>query len=279
MKYFVLILIALLTSQLALAKKVKVRIDSIDLGKNGEPHLLLLSDGNVGRVPFEDELTLKAAKMVQGKEDLMEVHLDKYHYVMGIQSLDIEGPIPHHEDLERECKDFNYNPTVLSSYAAANTIFRRMNPHYQSDSQCYNRAHVWAYEEWKRSGLMSNKLFIFFTRRYIRNYNYFWWFHAIPATLVKEGASTVMRTLDYRYSGSPLYVRTWSNIFVRSHRNCPFITKYSQYSMNQETQDCYIHPSSMYFWQPRDLDTFERTGYQKTSFIESEVDYAYWEAF
>jgi hypothetical protein len=35
----------------------------------------------------------------------------------------------------------------------------------------------------------------------------------------------------------------------------------------------------MYYWQPRDLDKFERTGIEKKFFIRSEVNHAYWEAF
>ncbi len=275
MKNLFFVLFFVLLSPTLLAKTFRVTIDSVDYGKPGEPTLLLLSDGQVGYLNSAKKSGFTNVSTLAARKNLVEISLGKKNEVLSITPLANSEKSISEQDTDWDTKALNYTPTVLGSVGEATTIFKRMNPRYQKESQCYNRAHVWSYEEYRRSGFNSMKLFIFFTRKYIRNYNFYWWFHAIPATYV---GSTLM-TLDYRYTRGPLNVGTWSNIFVRSHRTCPFISKYSTYKNNQETQDCYIHPASMYFWQPYDLDRFERTGYSKTSFIQSQVNAAYHEAF
>lgn len=279
MKYLFIFFALTLLSPSVFSRTLKVTIDSIDKGKAGEPTLLLLSDGQVGYLDSSKKSAFTDLDRLANRKIPVTISLDNKNRVMVIsedhQSERLYSPEDEKESDWGGVKALNYTPTVLSSMAEATTIFRRMNPRYQRDSQCYNRAHIWSYEEYKRSGFNSMKLFIFFTRSYIRRYNFYWWFHAIPATYV----GGTLTTLDYRYARGPLGVQTWSNIFVRSRRACPFIYKYSTYKNNQETQDCYIHPASMYFWQPYDLDRLERTGYSKQSFIQSQVNHAYWEAF
>src|SRR3989338_3484642 len=52
----------------------------------------------------------------------------------------------------------NYTPTILPDKTEANNIFELMRTDYQENGQCYNMAHVWAYEEYKRSGQKSQKI-------------------------------------------------------------------------------------------------------------------------
>lgn len=74
-------------------------------------------------------------------------------------------------------------------------------------------------------------------------------------------------------------MKTWSNIFIKSKRTCPVITKYSEYYNNEEKEDCYLHYSSMYFWKPRDLEELEMSGTEKESFIDYEIRKAYKQGF
>lgn len=250
-----------------------LRIDSIDRGVNSdEPDHVYLSDGRVGIVPdnkstFPEELLRVGA--------FVEITLDKNHNIIKMSP----AKRPKLNSLEIPGEKEEYSPTIVSNLSEVNSIFRRMNRGWQRDSQCYNRAHIWNYEEFQKSGLKSKKVFIFFTRKYIRDYNFYWWFHAIPTVLANSEGNVVERYLDPRYARSPLTRKTWTDIFVRSRRDCPVVTRYSDYRNNQESEHCYLHFSSMYYWQPRDLERFERTGYEKKSFIRSEVNHAYWEAF
>ena len=86
-------------------------------------------------------------------------------------------------------------------------------------------------------------------------------------------------TLRFPDPALPAAVKTWTDKFIYSKRNCPVVSKYSDYRNNQETEHCYLHPASMYFWQPRDLEKYETTGFEKTQYIPSEVNWAYREAF
>lgn len=250
-----------------------LRIESIDRGLNStETDHVYLSDGRVGIVPennyFDYDSILKEGMYV-------DIELNKNHRI--IQISPAQKPSMKNEKIKESIGE--YTPTVLQNLSEVDTIFKRMNRGWQRESQCYNRAHVWNYEEFQKTGLKSKKVFIFFTRRYIRDYNFYWWFHAIPTVLASNEGNVVERYLDPRYAKSPLTRKAWTDIFVRSRRDCPVITRYSEYRDNQESQHCYLHFSSMYYWQPRDLDKFERTGYEKDSFIQSEVNHAYNEAF
>jgi hypothetical protein len=271
MKFFIMLFFI---TSFAQARTFKARIDHIDRATSPTEHdLMLFSDGSVGVLRSSH----KSLTSFQTPSDDMKIILDAHHNVISVTPLTTkEKSLDEEEIVSPQEENFlSIDPTHLKRIQDARSIFSNMRRDYQDESQCYNRAHIWAYEENRRNGTSLQKIFIFFTTRYIRNYNYYWWFHAIPAIYV--GSDLI--TLDRRYTNGPLGLQTWSNIFVQSHRTCPIISRYSQYTNNQSTEDCYIHPSSMYFWQPQDLATYEQTGRQKTSFISSEVNAAYGEAF
>lgn len=275
MKATLLIVFALFTFS-ALAEILK--IENIDRGrKANEPDLVYLSDGRIGVLSDSKSNESLIAKEANRRDIPVNVSLDKKHKIIRLELAEGKDVFSENE------KDFSsysdYTPTVLPNLASVDSIFKRMNRRWQRNSQCYNRAHVWNYEEFQRTGLLSKKVFIFYTRRYIREYRFYWWFHAIPTVLAQHEGTLVERYLDPMFARTPLTQKGWTDIFIRSRRSCPVITKYSQYRDNQEAEHCYLHFSSMYYWQPRDLDNYERTGFEKKSFIRSEVNHAYWEAF
>ena len=278
MKFLLMIIFSIVTTG-AIASAENLKIEHIDYPKNSKEELhLYLSDGRVGRLMKETTELISLAQDALYTDTEVQIDLDKQHRIISIQRKSDESRRTF-EEFENQIRTSKYDPTILPNMGAADTIFKNMNRGWQRESQCYNRAHIWNYEEYKRSGLLSKKVFIFFTRRYIRNYNFYWWFHAVPTVLVNHNGEVVERALDPRYVKSPLPMKMWSDVFIRSKKQCPVVTKYSTYINNQESEDCYLHFSSMFYWQPRDLDKFERTGYEKQSFIESEVSHAYWEAF
>lgn len=271
-----LILLSFVLSAIAIADTYK--IENIDRGrKSGEPDLVYLSDGRIGILSDAKSAEALTASEALRKDLPVEIQLDKNHIVSAIRIS--EKPQKNFSPETSLAPQSDYTPTVLPDLVTVNNIFKRMNRRWQNDSQCYNRAHVWNYEEFQRTGLLSKKVFIFYTRRYIRDYRFKWWFHAIPTVLANHEGTIVERYLDPMFAKSPLPQKGWTDLFIKSKRSCPVITKYSQYRDNQETEHCYLHFSSMYYWQPRDLDNYERTGFEKKSFIRSEVNWAYWEAF
>lgn len=151
-----------------------------------------------------------------------------------------------------------------------------MRTDYQDESQCYNRAHVWAWEEYYYGGLLSKKQFLFFTSRFIRNYRYRWWFHVAPSVVVSGKGDEI---LDRRYARTPLDVTTWTRKFVSSGRRCPVINRYNEYAHHQGEEDCFLLSAPMYYWQPRELELRDNLGIKKKSFLARELDLAYGEAF
>ena len=87
------------------------------------------------------------------------------------------------------------------------------------------------------------------------------------------------RILDRRFTRFHLNVDDWTKKFIYSGRKCPVVEKYSDYRDHQETEHCYLIPVSMFFWQPKDILRRDTIGVEKTSFINSEIKHAYWEAF
>lgn len=264
-----------LTAFSAQAERLSSRIHSVDYSRDGrEPHLIQFENGRVGFLNSSDKASLLSLKDAERSGEWLDVELDGRGNFLGAGVI-APPELTQEKDSAVRSENMSYVPTNLGSYNEANTIFLRMRKRHQWSSQCYNRAHVWAYEEFNRSQLRSVKLFIFFTRSYIRKYRYKWWFHVTPMTYVNNTAMTLDRT----FMRGPTDVKTWTDKFIHSKRNCPVVARYSEYRNNQETEHCYLIPATMYFWQPRDLEKYENTGEQKTQYIKSEVNWAYREAF
>lgn len=171
-----------------------------------------------------------------------------------------------------------YVPTTIASMEVAKKYHReaRYNP---KESQCFNRAMVWVYEWWRKHSLKSNKMWIYFSRTYIRKYNFEWWFHVAPLVHVMDNGRVVERMMDVKYSSGPLPIQKWSNLFMRNDAVCRVITKYSDYADYPYTGDCYIQRSNMYYYQPADLQMNEAWNYTKNNFLMNEVREAYREAY
>jgi hypothetical protein len=253
-----LICLIFVTGHSAFAERFTSRLHAIDRGDKGELHLLKFENGRTAFV---------------SSGAMVEVEVDDNLELRSFASVEAPAPAPETDSAFEEF--FTYEPTELENMSSATGIFRRMNRNHQRASQCYNRAHVWAYEEYQRTQWKSMKLFLFFTDRYIRNYRYKWWFHVTPMARV----GTQNFAMDRTFTSGPLPIKDWTDIFIYSKRQCPVVHKYSDYEDHQWAEDCYLIPVSMYYWQPRDIDRFERTGKEKTEFIRSEVNHAYWEAF
>lgn len=272
------LIIFLIFISFAEADIFKSRINSIDEGRGDQAHLIMFENG---RVVFLDKLQREKIVYFKGiheKKKMIEIVSDETNGLIRskiIQNQDQDFETVVNSD---NSSSFLFDPTLVSVLDSQN-IFNRMRRDYQNDSQCYNRAHIWANEEFTKTALNSIKHFLFFTNSYIRRYRYHWWFHVAPSVLVKNANGVTEKVLDRRYSSGPLDVKTWTDIFVYSKRQCSKISKYSDYENNQEKEDCYLIPVSMYFWQPRDIENRDQTGIFKTKFYESEIKWSYYEAF
>lgn len=277
MKYLLVLSMLLSFTLKAFAVTYITQIHSIDKGEQDRPHLILLSNGHTAFIENSQKSLVDDIQTSQERGDTVEIELDADLNVLAVKTVSPERVEPRGEEVLSGGM-YSYEPSILDITTARNA-FAGMRRDYQRESQCYNRAHIWSYEEYNRSGLKSNKLFLFFTTRYIRNYRYHWWFHVAPMVYVGDSEQFNWRVLDRRYTSGPLSTKNWTNIFMKNRATCPVVYNYSDYRNHQQSKDCYLIPTSMYFWQPRDIERQERTGYVKTQYYSSEVSHAYWEAF
>jgi hypothetical protein len=228
-----------------------------------------------GRVAFAHPRKLKS---LDWQGELVQVRLGDDYALESIRT------IP-----SRELKNLNpalfqdgrpiFEATVLNSLDELQQMFNRMKPDYKRISECSDRAQVWAYEEFKKSGLKSEKAFVFFTASYINRHRFKWWFHVAPLISVKSGARVQKMVMDYRYLDRPVPIKEWTDLMVFSKKNCKLTEKFSEYDVNPQIEDCYLMVDSMYYRLPGELHSQELTQKFKAEFSMSEIQNAYRNAF
>jgi len=130
--------------------------------------------------------------------------------------------------------------------------------HLRGGSQCFHRAYIWAYDTFTKTGIATMKVFMFFTRKYIREYRYKWWFHVTPFAYAADGTETV---LDATFMGGPTTMHGWSNYFVKPHEQCPTAERYLDYASTFPDHYCFFRKTSMYYYHPSSVQQADRSGY------------------
>ena len=203
-----------------------------------------------------------------------------------ISDIDLVPSIPGGQSLETPDQTAKFfdptNPlenarlTNLSSYESAQTVMDTFNGKTDDDSQCYNRATMWTYEANILQNVNLGKIWIFFTRKYIRDYDYKWWFHVSPYAKVNDSMEKYV--LDRGFTMIPYNVENWKNMFIKSKANCPVITDYRQYENNQSREHCYLIYSSQYYWQPYQLKNLATHGTTKSEYLMRDLEITYKDA-
>ena len=131
-----------------------------------------------------------------------------------------------------------------------------MKPKMTFYSQCYNRAHVWSWELYKKyhngRRIQTGKMWVFFTRKYINAYDGKWWFHIAPYLTHRAE----IKMMDRTFFKSPTSVKKWTDKFVLSGAKCPRISKYSQFDSQSSYEHCYTISSSVFYWQPWQVESY-----------------------
>lgn len=248
-------------------------IYSISFLKQSEETLIKFTDGTTGFLEskgIKDFSILKAGDVIEYERDenlnvtVLEKRSPKNKFISNDNF--------SHDEISEEVA------TIFPTYGAAQAELNGFNAGWIQDSQCYNRSHVWAYEG-KQKGTTFQKAFLFFSDSYIERYRFPWWFHNSTYALVNMRGMVEERVMDKTFSPYPLKFKLWTDLFMKNKVECAVISKYSDYAGKPGTDDCFIIKSSIYFWQPKDLDAFERTGVLKSRFIDWEIQYAYKQAY
>lgn len=278
MNYFVF-LFSFISLHVFAFDQITSQIKEIDYGSSVDQQpLIFLSNGQVIKVNLNryDQLN-ELNKMILTKEWLKIYLNDKreiqsFEIVPNPQSPLKSAPLNIGENAEE------FVPSILKSIDQARTYFNdsKFNP---KNSQCYNRAHVWAYDWRVKYKIYSTKVWIFFTRRYIREFDFEWWFHVSPIVHVMVDGEVKERVMDIKYSKGPLKINQWTNIFMRNSAGCPIVDKYTDQADFPESGHCFLMKSSMYYYQPIDLERLQFEGLTRNRWIGGEVRHAFEEAF
>lgn len=256
---------------------MKAQIYEINYGGLAEDTLVFLSTGHILRLNQNDLHKKKEFEDAKKRQRSIEVYLSdentikNYHFsTTPIQS--------KNKSLHSYHQEANFVPTVIESLELANSYFRQ-GTYIEKESQCYNRAHIWSYEWFIKNAINSNKTWLFFTRRYIRKFNFDWWFHVSPSVRVMIDGVEKEKIMDLKYSRGPINLKDWTDIFMKDDANCPLIKTYSDYANYPESGSCYTLRTSMFYYQPIDIENKEVWETSKVGWYQEEIRQAYLEAF
>lgn len=243
---------------------------------DGETARVFLCDGRV--IKATSDAQFKEFEMAQVSGAVVELNLATDFSVKSIQTLGLDKSASGIGigTIGGDIQDFsNYSPTVIE-VAQANRLFRNMNTTWRMRSQCYQRAMAWTYDSFQDEGIRSQKAFLFFTQKYIRDYDYKWWFHVAPLYTFKMlDESIVDLVLDRTFFSKPEKIKDWTDGFIKSRQNCPVVQKYSDYSQHQWDRHCYLFLMPMHYYQPADIQALEEQNVQITGFREANINHAF----
>lgn len=272
---------ALGTSAHASVEVDATKILQIDYAQKGESETLVyLGNGRVVRLEKNSDLIPHLNSSLKKKE-WVNVTTTSERELLAVESI----PEPEEKGIEEFSSPSSikeYRASVIPSYDQAYKIYKGMNRRYQSESQCYNRAHVWSWEMLTKHQVRSMKTFLFFTRKYIRRYNFEWWFHVAPYVYVREDGKIKEKVMDYRYTHSPVSMKAWTDIFMHNNAECSEVTKYTDYEYTRADPAkgwCMLLKVPMYYYQPIDLEALDKKSKQKDFWGEWDLSNAYREAF
>lgn len=275
---FLMFLLPILCSLSTFASgHIKVRVIDIDESENEEETLVFLTSGHVIRFSKHDLPVKNKFAAFKKYQQWINISLDsnqkieKYAQTLNLQPktlLPTSSITPGAE----------YIPSVLESLDLAKTYFHDAK-YVSKESQCYNRAHIWTFEWFNKYAINSNKTWLFFTRKYIRKFKFDWWFHVSPSIKVMEDEKIKDKVMDVKYARGPLDLKTWTDIFMKDDANCPMVNTYSEYANYPESGSCYTLRTSMFYYQPVDIENEEVWETPKTNWYKDEIRQAYLEAF
>lgn len=255
---------------------LKTQVYDIDYGSNGENDFLLFTSGHVAWIKQAHLKNLSPYDRTKLKYNLVKVTINEQHE---LEHLEVIGPSSQEKILNLTAvNEESYVPTVVENLDLAKTYFQQSR-YLDKESQCYNRAHVWSYEWFLKNNVNSNKTWLFFTRRYIRKFKFNWWFHVSPSMAIQDGHVVREKIMDVKYARGPINLKQWTDIFMQDDAHCPMVKTYSEYANYPESGSCYTMRSSMFYYQPFDIESKETWGTIKSNWYDVEIKAAYLEAF
>jgi hypothetical protein len=241
--------------------------------------IIKFNDGRVGFWNQEEDPNIQPEKL---SGSIIQAKLSEESVLSDIVIVGFSIGLAEPESNKRKIEilpNLPYTPTIYQTYDFATDVLQSMRRNWSHSSQCYDRSHIWAFEEFNWGRRYLQKAFLFFSDSYIERYNFKWWFHTAPYALIRMNGFVNERIMDPAFTQYPLKEKLWTDIFMKNKVVCKAIGKYSEYSAHPGEDDCYVMKTSVYFWQPKDLEALERSGIEKKKFIDWEVRHAYENGF
>lgn len=281
---FLLGMCALFTLPLWANTQVTTQIHDIDHGDHiADEALVFLTSGQVMKINVNDTDLYNRLSSSLLKHETVKLEIGENREILDVipQPTTVR-PLPKMSS-EKSIMSMDplqgYNASVATP-DFAKKLFREQRHPSKEETQCFNRAMIWTYEWRVKHNFYSKKIWIFFTRKFVRRYNFDWWFHVSPLINVAIDGQIHERTMDAKYSGGPLEMNAWMKIFLRgSGAKCPYVRKYSDHANYPEAGWCFYQKSPMYYYQPIDLEYLDKYGTVRDRWVENDIRTAYAEAF
>lgn len=275
MRFLFLAIFVLFSSFSWSQSEVTTQIHDVDMGSTiGDQALIFLSSGQVVKVSHQQLDLIEQLRTGKKSGAWFTITFNDEREITSIVVAEKPAPVV----IQKSLNETTYLPSILSSFDEAKKYFYESTYH-RKESQCFNRAHIWSFEWRKNHQFYSNKMWIYFTRKYVREHDFEWWFHVAPFIHVVMNGKVKQRVMDIKYSRVPLALKQWTDIFMRDDANCPVVESYSEHANYPESATCFVQKSSMYYYQPVDLEYLEKYGTERSAWVPAEVKAAYLEAF
>lgn len=99
-----------------------------------------------------------------------------------------------------------------------------------------------------------------------------------PSVMVSENDAIKEKVMDVKYARGPLDLKRWTDIFMLNDASCPVVKTYSDYANYPESTWCFVMRSSMFYYQPFDLEVKESYETIKGNWFYAELKQAYFDA-
>ena len=261
------------------ATTVETRIhDVIIPTREGEnASVLSTSDGRVYEVDSYQADVMASLLRAQAGHTPLRLTLDGGDRIVAAVELPSEsGDDPELDPVIQDSHGLGYRASNLGEMSDADSLFDSL-PALKHHSQCFQRAHVWARQMYLRDAVYSMKVFLFFTRAFIQQHHYKWWFHVAPFVYVR-GQEIV---LDPEFVRQPREMHEWTDFFMMDRGSvkpplsaspdCSEIASYTVYEINPVSQYCYTLKLPMYYYQPQDAEDLAKKGTRVESFRDQDV--------
>jgi hypothetical protein len=263
----------------ALAEQKTIQI--IDISEE----LIFSSTGEIFEIHDNETLDLARSAQRTGAEIAVQINensdahdfLGKRDVILSIEL--VSRPVANKDRRNNEpvkpAKLLNDYITDFNSQSDLESFFYNLTTRTKSRSQCYNRAHVWSWELYRQfykgQRIQTGKVWVYFTKKYIKEYGHKWWFHIAPYLTVRGD----IKVIDRSFSNKPESIQDWTNRFIVTNEKCDEVKLYSQYEARKYSVNCVVMRSSVHYWQPYQLKNAELKGQAQTDWNSYEVKKAY----